>query len=562
MQEQQRHPGPPGVTGDDINARLEALRNGHPEMSLPGSPDPQMFSQFQWDMRQAQMLAYAGDRSVPLIQDDTHWQPPYTYVAPQANALPAIFTHPRYNHDMPRFVNNVMDPPIAAEAVSQATGIPLDQPMRASNRYVREMTDQLHSSAQIRSGDTDAIPAYSPCGNVGAERQPVGLIAFGVTNPYHAADLEAIHVGQQANLQRIADQAARRKGRGKGSKGPRREPEAVTQYAGTDTECTICLNDLQREEQVYRLGCNHLFHKQCWDNYMIVTDEPDCPNCRGPPATKALFKYVGNEGSGARAQARRLAAASTHHTESSSEGDFADARSTSAFMMTDEQHREWLNSWSPLSAAEYFGQAAEQDSTIGVHGDTHPEVVHLKQMNRTVLPDDKLSILLDTGSMISVIGKNTEKKLALRAIAHGQEPKYVPRKHRLNINGVGTDSASCDYEVTIPIAVKFEDQEATNQSFHANIADGCGADLPAILGADSMREKDAVIVMRKDKEMIVFPGPGGYKIEWSPGTRMLPLVAAPSGHLVIPCDHFAELSKTKSTEEQIAFWTDHTTKCE
>ena len=53
-----------------------------------------------------------------------------------------------------------------------------------------------------------------------------------------------------------------------------------------------------------------------------------------------------------------------------------------------------------------------------------------------------------------------------------------------------------------------------------------------------MQEKGAVIVLRKGKEFLAFPGPGGYKIEWSPGTRLLPMTTAPSGHLVVPCDHF------------------------
>ena len=52
-----------------------------------------------------------------------------------------------------------------------------------------------------------------------------------------------------------------------------------------------------------------------------------------------------------------------------------------------------------------------------------------------------------------------------------------------------------------------------------------------------MQEKDAVIVLRKGKEFLAFPGPGGYKIEWSPGTRLLPMTTSPSGHLVVHCDH-------------------------
>ena len=43
--------------------------------------------------------------------------------------------------------------------------------------------------------------------------------------------------------------------------------------------------------------------------------------------------------------------------------------------------------------------------------------------------------------------------------------------------------------------------------------------------------------------MLTFPGPGGYRIDWSPGTVHFPLRQAPSGHLVIPCDSFNDVPK-------------------
>ena len=109
----------------------------------------------------------------------------------------------------------------------------------------------------------------------------------------------------------------------------------------------------------------------------------------------------------------------------------------------------------------------------------------------------------------------------------------------------------------IPIAVKFQDSTPTKESFTANIADGVGADLPAILGAASMRDKDSVLILRAGKEFLAFPGPGGYEIKWPPGTKLLPLAYAPSNHLVIPCDHFAGLPTGTASEPELAFWTDH-----
>ena len=93
--------------------------------------------------------------------------------------------------------------------------------------------------------------------------------------------------------------------------------------------------------------------------------------------------------------------------------------------------------------------------------------------------------------------------------------------------------------------------------FKANIATGSGQDLPAILGSISMQEKDAVILLRKGKDMIVFPGAGGYKIEWSPGTEVLPMTPAPSGHLLIQCDHYSKISSRTVGEEGLSFIADH-----
>ena len=106
------------------------------------------------------------------------------------------------------------------------------------------------------------------------------------------------------------------------------------------------------------------------------------------------------------------------------------------------------------------------------------------------------------------------------------------------VNGVGAGSAPCNEVVSIPIAVAYEDTPGRLDEYRTKIATGSGSDLPAILGAASLQEKDSVIVLRKGKEFLAFPGPGGYKIEWSPGTRLLPMATSPSGHLVVPCDHF------------------------
>ena len=109
----------------------------------------------------------------------------------------------------------------------------------------------------------------------------------------------------------------------------------------------------------------------------------------------------------------------------------------------------------------------------------------------------------------------------------------------------------------MPIAINGDGDVAKVDTFRANIAEGSGADLPAILGSISMQEEDSVLILRQGKEQVVFPGLGGCKIDWSPGTNFHPMTAAPSGHLVISCDHFANAVAPAATQA-LSFVTDHT----
>ena len=559
-----------GIRGRDLMESLHELYNEQP-------PVPDISDTTEaWTHRQQQMSAFAHVNPPIAPAAPTWWRPPYAYVPLQANVAPAIFTHPRYAN-VCHVPSAIMDSPIATEIDAVTTGVPMARPFQSENRHVHIMTDQLHNSAMFRTGNQDTIPptAYHPA-TTGGNAIPPGIFVNDLRDGRSSSsnhllnDLESLHRTQQTNLQRAADRANRWKGKGKGVSTGKGKPQtpppeiAVHQYDGTDTACSICLDQFERGQPVYRLACNHLFHEGCWDGYLVGTEaDCDCPNCRGPPIAKSLFKHLGrNERDTARLSAENLRWSSPAQSNGSGRSFQSTLSGMSrtphqeSVLMTADQLAEWSQSWSMLSPDEYFRQREALSS------DSNPnhESVHIKTVSKTKLTGDKLSILVDLGSKINVIGKETEREFATRSAEHGLETVYVPRKQRLYVSGVGSDSATCDYEAIAPIAVKFEDQAATKESFRANIAQGCGEHLPAILGLTSMKEKDAVLLLRAGKEMIVFPGPGGYKIEWSPGTKLLPMIPSPSGHMVIPCDRFAELATTKDNAEGIALWTDHMVK--
>ena len=151
-------------------------------------------------------------------------------------------------------------------------------------------------------------------------------------------------------------------------------------------------------------------------------------------------------------------------------------------------------------------------------------------------------MVIDLGAMINVIGANTEKDFTEAANSHGHETMYLPKTTRLQIRGLtGGPSTTSALEAQIPIAVKTMENEATKDVFRPNLATGGGEDMPAILGLGDISARDGVIILRAEHEMIAFPGPGGYQIQWSPDTKLLPLSRAQTGHLLLPCDHFDQL---------------------
>ena len=165
-------------------------------------------------------------------------------------------------------------------------------------------------------------------------------------------------------------------------------------------------------------------------------------------------------------------------------------------------------------------------------------------------------MLADLGSRINLIGRNTLERFISNARKHGHTVSLQTRERPIQVHGVGQGAAVCTEQATIPVAVKYKDRSPQIHPFIANVADGHGSDLPAILGKDSMEARDAVIILREGNKCMAFPGPGGYRIEWSAGTKIVPMEDSPSGHLVIPCDTFEKAEVVKDTH---AFFTDNMT---
>jgi len=75
----------------------------------------------------------------------------------------------------------------------------------------------------------------------------------------------------------------------------------------------------------------------------------------------------------------------------------------------------------------------------------------------------------------------------------------------------------------------------------APIVNPPGNQLPGLLGARTLMHERAILDMGAKR--LIFPGPGEVKMIMPPGSIVIPLEQAPSGHLVMPIDEFNKVTK-------------------
>ena len=71
--------------------------------------------------------------------------------------------------------------------------------------------------------------------------------------------------------------------------------EQVAEFDGDDRMCAICREDFVHGDQVVRLRCRHILHRQCNIALLENTDTSIvlCPACRGRADAVAEFRFIG-----------------------------------------------------------------------------------------------------------------------------------------------------------------------------------------------------------------------------------------------------------------------------
>jgi len=135
------------------------------------------------------------------------------------------------------------------------------------------------------------------------------------------------------------------------------------------------------------------------------------------------------------------------------------------------------------------------------------------------------------------------QKMAHKAVKHGFHVAQGKFAKPMKVAGVGNGTNLAEWEVRVPIALHDIFDNVTLHEYQVPVVSGSGRELPALLGLQSMASMNGVLEMSHGREYLTLPGPGGYTITWSPGTVRYRLAVAPSGHLLLPCDEFENVSK-------------------
>ncbi|XP_068105622.1 uncharacterized protein [Hyperolius riggenbachi] len=122
---------------------------------------------------------------------------------------------------------------------------------------------------------------------------PVGLVGLGTTSPMafvlsfrapgaRLADLMSLPENLQVTLHRQQPEEAQPEEEEPEEEEPPCKDDQKKRKREDDGMCAICLADIQQEERVRRLPCNHPFHQTCIDRWL--QESRTCPLCRSPIA--------------------------------------------------------------------------------------------------------------------------------------------------------------------------------------------------------------------------------------------------------------------------------------
>jgi hypothetical protein len=157
------------------------------------------------------------------------------------------------------------------------------------------------------------------------------------------------------------------------------------------------------------------------------------------------------------------------------------------------------------------------------------------------LPAGGEGLLVDIGAIGNLCGSRWSDRVEQHVKASGQGCQRSALSNPISIEGVGTGASQAAQQFCAPVAFKNGDRA----SFTAPVVPN--SDLPALWGLNSLERVKAIIDTAGRR--LILPGPGGYRLQLSPGSRTHVLEKAESGHLLLPCTAWTDASVIPETHE-------------
>ena len=149
---------------------------------------------------------------------------------------------------------------------------------------------------------------------------------------------------------------------------------------------------------------------------------------------------------------------------------------------------------------------------------------------------DGEALLIDTGAYKNLVGDRwvaRQDKLNQAAGKKTSVWKDLPRP--LTLGGVGANTQESTKETTVPISIGGE-----QAVFQASLLEN--SELPALLGLSTLEKMNGILDLHH-KRLILPKSRDDVEIKYKKGTKVLQLVQAPGGYLMLPCSPGSDASK-------------------
>eukprot|EP00971_Amphidinium_carterae_P336659 6473146-Amphidinium_carterae.1 len=168
------------------------------------------------------------------------------------------------------------------------------------------------------------------------------------------------------------------------------------------------------------------------------------------------------------------------------------------------------------------------------------------QTGPPVLMPQERGLLPDTGAFDNLAGSQWIRAQAADASRHGMASRQEPLSTPTQVQGVGHGIQSCSFQATVPIGLLDDNGHPQLLEYSSPVLEStAGIGHIALLGAKSLEHNKVLLDTAAGTFTTV--GPGGYKIEFSPGSRTYQMVRAPSGHWVLPINRFQQRQRESNT---------------